>query len=472
MGDRLAFFVLALLFGSTYYHADCSIVPTTRKQTLLTEGATFPANRRLIWHEFSEEVCDDEQLTVALAIDSTYQTCIYGAIQWDPSNTLFISYIVTSGASDPNLQFYARYSGNSNELCFGITTCTKQVPNEIYTEEYVILDDYGYDCSNIYCGPNAIRDCATGLSSSVPCTGNLVSSPEIPSHELVQCTKVRQSYPEGTDCSECALGDEGEIYFECNLQCQGCLTDGNCATNPAVRHAFQGRIIARRDCRTWSVSGAEECTARFVGGIVIDDPQWYYESASCAHTWNGEACICEVCGYDDQSTPLISTDCSDAVGVAETGYNECTGTYTGAFAIVMEGFDATATCSQGIGQEGDPAVPASSPISVSIPAAGDPAVPASSPISLPVPAGGDPAVPASSPISVSFPIGGATTQPLADSGPSSPLQGGTQASPGAPGSPGSGQIGTPQTSACLSIYFISESQFLALGWATLLLIAI
>jgi hypothetical protein len=126
---------------------------------------------------------------------------------------------------------------------------------------YPLLNDYGYDCSNIYCGPNAIRDCVTGESKSVPCTGDLVSTPEIESHEMIECKRRRQliteSITKGT-CSECTDQD-GEVSFTCDEPCYGCFPDGNCVTNPTVTHAFFGRLSLTSACQTLSATGDREC---------------------------------------------------------------------------------------------------------------------------------------------------------------------------------------------------------------------
>ena len=309
--------------------------------------------RQLVWSVPDVDTsCDAATIAKAQQlIDPFIESCLESWIQWDPDSILnmmvhvFFSFSPVASYSI----YYPIYDGN--KLCqsgYSSMNFTGEgidlSPDNLYDLDrypYDLYDEYMYDCSNVYCGSNAIRD-GTGESMTVPCTDGLVSSPEIPSGELVKCLKDRQitfqNYYDENDefCSECtAVGEDGNTFaYSCATPCKTCFKDGsgnrNCLTDVSFTKTFWPQAGSTNYCETVGSAGNYCFTTRFTQAVW--DPllnTFEYPTSERTAEWNGVSCNCSICGVGD-SGPLFIVDCStDDVALA---YDQCSVTSSGVYA--------------------------------------------------------------------------------------------------------------------------------------------
>mmetsp|Transcript_27258 Transcript_27258/g.54503 ORF Transcript_27258/g.54503 Transcript_27258/m.54503 type:complete len:434 (+) Transcript_27258:13-1314(+) len=318
--------------------------------------SSFPnnSNRQLAWAE-EEAVCSAEEMAQAqqnyFAVD--VRTCFQGQVQWDPDATLVANFRAVTGfwytASNIDItQFFgavvylASHSNSNGENCRYFDYCI--------TDTFLpILGSYAYDCSNVYCGPNAIRDCS-GATQTVACTNGLVSSPEIPPIGLVDCRKQRQTHQDEEGCSKCTVDedDDGTFSFTCVPPCPACsLLDGTACFQTSITHHFNLGNIGRWYCQTSDSSGDEFCFYVVAGTLVSDlnnDGQPTFAWSECGATWNGEVCSsCTICGLKDDAWPLVTLDCSNIPAVVNSVFDQCSNIATGVFQELEESCASTTT---------------------------------------------------------------------------------------------------------------------------------
>ena len=323
-----------------------SAIAIATATAIVKPSPSLSVQRQLVWDE-TYEFCDAAKLLNAQQmIDITMFSCYEGYIQWDTDSILMVDRNFYQGWSMTYPYYYPIF--DSNKECLSFFPCTF---ND-YGSGYV-SGQYGYDCSNVYCGPNAIRDCATGESRTVPCTDGLVSSPEIPSFELVECQQNRLAgldgyglgLLQGLVCSECAPvddnGDGSVISYSCASPSIGCYEGDiiDCLTDVSYSSSFFPYGRSTTLCVTLGSVG-NFCFTSDVYGLLFDinESIFDYQSSSCTAELNGASCSCSICGVGWNpytSFPLKIVDCStDDISLA---FDECSGTSSGLYASYLIG---------------------------------------------------------------------------------------------------------------------------------------
>jgi len=314
-------------------------------------GSSIPNNnnhRQLVWAE-EEWECSEETMANMQADYSNVdiRTCYQSRVQWDPDAVLVADFLILTGYffTDSGLtvdltkpyidgaHFPKHISGGA---CQSFVDCLNAESGK------VLIGHYAYDCSNVYCGPNAIRNCK-GETQTVPCTDGLVSLPEIPSKELVACLKERASRSEDEGCSDCEVYEERSnvVSFQCTPRCLGCTTDGTCFERSTL-YLYDHFLTAYSTCHATNSGSGDRiiCIHLTLGPLHSTDVGYSFLTTNCRADLNGEACSCSICGLDDGLHPLVTLDCSNvaAAAAAENSvFDECSQTFTGVF--------------QGLGQE-------------------------------------------------------------------------------------------------------------------------
>ena len=336
--NSLIVVLMLILFSATFTGATGAVIDKA--------PPSLSVQRQLVW-SISATPCDAATLANAQQIiDPFIDSCTESWIRWDPDSILNIK-VHFFLAFAPSLASYTIYYPiyDGNKICQSGDSAADSIM--IITGEgldlsvYLLYDEYTYDCSNVYCGPNAIRY-ATGESMTVPCTDGLVSLPEIPSGELVRCLKDRQLtlqiFGDQNDeiCSECtAVGEDGNTFtYSCATPCESCFEDGsgnsNCLTDVSFTKTFWPQAGSTNYCETVGSAGNHCFTTRFTQAVW--DPLlniFEYPTSECTAEWNGVSCNCSICGVGD-SGPLFIVDCStNDVALA---YDQCSVTSSGVYA--------------------------------------------------------------------------------------------------------------------------------------------
>jgi hypothetical protein len=286
--------------------------------------------------------------------------CVMSEIQWDPDRLLVITAITTFGFAlqDP-LTIYVPIYTPTQSFCQLFDTCF------LIATFAPLYNEYAYDCSNVYCGENAVRDCS-GNYQSVDCAGSAVA--EIPTLAQVTCERILAEMSDSVRAScnptSCELDPTtGGWFYTCVPSCVGC-DDDSCYESTLTRH-LREQIEDVRVCFT-DEEGNEACvTKSFVQLIfeLADDFEsfnFFYNSFECTADYNGQACAsCTPCGVTTGPLPVEEDfdyviDCSNIE--AGSVWNRCDQTATGLWEFVYEA-DASLSCPGGT----PPATPPSSP---------------------------------------------------------------------------------------------------------------
>ena len=136
--------------------------------------------RQLVWSVPDVDTpCDAATIAKAQQlIDPFIESCLESWIQWDPDSILnmmvhvFFSFSPVASYSI----YYPIYDGN--KLCqsgYSSMNFTGEgidlSPDNLYDLDrypYDLYDEYMYDCSNVYCGSNAIRDAVSYTHLTLP----------------------------------------------------------------------------------------------------------------------------------------------------------------------------------------------------------------------------------------------------------------------------------------------------------------
>lgn len=149
--------------GSKIRRALAQITENIKSKTEEEHGGL---RRDLVWAETSQ-VCDEQNLNSALSVDPTIDLCYQGEIQWDKESTLEVSWRFRNG--------YTTFLGSTINV--PITTYVASYQNRGFCDLFdgcssvssgdILFGQYAYDCSNIYCGPNARLDCNGNYQDTV-----------------------------------------------------------------------------------------------------------------------------------------------------------------------------------------------------------------------------------------------------------------------------------------------------------------
>ena len=383
---------------STKYHAQHARnhhhTSTALKRLLLTNSeAGSAAKRDLIWSE-TESLCSVETLNSLASVTNGLDFCTEGTFQWDRDGILSGSWFFTNSYTT------ITSFGHPLILPLALTTYTARYLDSGVCEEFdgcvsAVTDDplfgqYGYDCSNVYCGPNARRDCNGNYQDTVCPTGVDESAlVDIPTLRDVNCQRFRSVLDEnlGVDvCTSCEERSSDLYAIGCGLECAGCNADGVCVTtSETVWFTELGDV--HETCATVSDTGDEWCLSQLV-------PPGFGQSGTisqfhCTFSLNDEDCDCSICGTADPNSSVFRptevffrADCSSVV--PNSIYDQCSDTYSGAFSILGDQLDENTVCTedQMSSSMTTPPIPVI-PIAVASPASSTPAPVASVPLTSP-----------------------------------------------------------------------------------------
>jgi hypothetical protein len=323
-------------------------------------------DRHLVWSASAQAVCDAatmERMRLIYSVNppekTTVVSCLTSEIQWDPDALLVISFVTAtvayqlSGSLDVKTTILAEYTPTQG-YCQLFDYCVS------FDTYKVLFNQYGYDCSNVYCGEHAIRDCK-GNFQSVACPQGTVV-PEIPALAQVTCERnlAEMSDTDRTACSPtcCQLiPTTGAWSYTCQPICVGCIpatastNDNNCFQSTLSRH-FGERFEESRNCMT-DDEGNAACTTRSRGTGHLTYPAdgttafvLIYDFG-CRADYNGQSCECTPCGVTSGilefgETFGVAIDCSNIQ--ADSRYNGCDLTATGLLSFFLYGIDPALSC--------------------------------------------------------------------------------------------------------------------------------
>jgi hypothetical protein len=267
--------------------------------------------------------------------------CTETEIQWDEDGIFTANMVRTVRAPcDQVLTTYKAYYNNGTDACQGFNACV--VPNG--TEGFIMYPgQYEYDCSTVYCGPNAARECDGTYRDNQQCPANVTneaSLPDIPLLRNVNC-EVYSSFVIESDekladvCGPCQEDDQGLTTFTCEPFCGGCMGNNTVCITAHNSYAFSEHQLIYVS-RATTTGGPVTCaTVRSPAQFdSFADPSLF----SCEMTVDGVACAsCSVtdCGLGLNSLYTFTNvaaqiDCTNLDQVSKL--NECDATGTGVFA--------------------------------------------------------------------------------------------------------------------------------------------
>lgn len=333
-----------------------AVMPHTTSTALMM--GPEQATRRLIWAE-TFEACPPALLQQLQASDPSIFVCNRGQLQWDESGLLVASFLFTVGKievidnfsnptslNNPSQVFTASYNG---QQCNFFDNC---VARDESTGAISQLPSYGYDCSNVYCGANAMRSCS-GVYEEMACPAGTSPPPAIPSYASVTCEKINRGYVQADSaagnprfqCTACSPKEENNLLygFDCNLGCFGCFPSGRCIRIEENNVFGENDMVFER-CSTLTDTEDVFCITDILSDYRVDDSAVRPTTAECVAHWNFAPCQCTVCGIDDLGQTITNIDCSEAAGTSSI-LDSCSGTVTatGVFSFFNEvGFALTA----------------------------------------------------------------------------------------------------------------------------------
>jgi hypothetical protein len=274
-------------------------------------------------------------------------SCLASEIQWDPDALLVISFVTltvvyplpASQALDVQTTYVAEYTPTQG-YCQSVDFCGDA--NTLV----ILYDQYAYDCSNVYCGEHATRDCS-GNYQSVACSPQGTVVPEIPTLAQVSCERAlaEMSDTDRTACSPtCCQFDPTTVqwYYTCQPICVGCIPtttgtndDNSCFQSTLSRYFGELVKEAIRVCFT-DDEGNTLCQSKWFGPLAInyyDEPTPFlsYTVVGCTAEYNGQDCeSCTPCGVSTLRLGEnfnLAIECSTIQ--AGSRYNGCDQTATG-----------------------------------------------------------------------------------------------------------------------------------------------
>jgi hypothetical protein len=298
--------------------------------------------------------CSDDLLQLLQLFDPTTSNtsmqitnCTETEIQWDEDGILSAKLIRTVRApSDLVSTTYQAYYSNGTDACQGFNGCV--VPNG--TEGFVVYPgQYEYDCSNVYCGPNAARECNGTYRDNPQCPANVTdeaSLPDIPILRNVNCEAFLSFMIESGkekvffgSCGACQEDDQGLTTITCEPYCGSCNGNNTVCITVHESLVFSEHQLIYVGCQT-TTGGPILClTARSPAQFdSFADPSLF----SCEATVDGVACAsCSVtdCGLSVDGLYTFRNvtqqiDCTNVDQVSKL--NVCDATGTGVFAFFFQ----------------------------------------------------------------------------------------------------------------------------------------
>lgn len=199
-----------------------------QQQQHIRQNKDTSGDRDLVWSE-DLSTCSDELLQGLLALDPAINLCIRTDIRWDEAGTLTAIEVFTSrpyvrGSFAPFAYsvYTAYYDG---QQCTSFDGCS------IVSTGVSFPGQYTYDCTNVYCGPNAARDCdGTYRDTQCTATNQASTTTKIPFLRNVNCEVFeglvgKAGYTE--TCGVCAGSVDPELTsITCQPQCDSCDSNG------------------------------------------------------------------------------------------------------------------------------------------------------------------------------------------------------------------------------------------------------
>ena len=388
--------VVVGLEAPTKYHAQHArnLHTSTTLQRLLAHSEAGSAAKRALFWSNTESLCSVERFnSLAGAIDGL-AFCLDGTFQWDRDGILSGSWLFTNSYTTIS------FLGSPVTLPVPITTYTAEYLDSGVCEKFdgcvnaetedIVGGQYSYDCSNVYCGPNARRDCNGNYQDTV-CPAGVDESAlvDIPTLRDVNCQRFRSVVDEnfGVDvCTPCEEESGDLNVIECGLDCLGCNADGVCVTTVEA-FGFSEIGDVYESCSTVSDTEDEWCLI-YLGPPGIGETGTISQF-QCGFSLNDEDCDCSICGTADPNGSLFRAgevffraDCSSVV--PNSIFDQCSDTYSGAFSILGDQLDENAVCTeeQMSSSMTTPPIPVI-PIAVASPASSTPAPVASVPLTSP-----------------------------------------------------------------------------------------
>jgi hypothetical protein len=220
----------------------------------------------------SDDLLQSLQLSDPTTTNTSMQitNCTESEIKWDEDGILTANLVRTVRApSDLVSTTYKAYYNNGTDACQRFNGCV--VPNGT-TEGFVTYPgQYEYDCSNVYCGPNAARECDGTYRDNPQCPANITneaSLPDIPMLRNVECgvflsTQVDTDIVLAELCGACQEDDNGRTSITCEPSepvCVGCNGTTVCDTRQ-VLFDFSEHQSIRTTCGTMT-GGPVWCVTR------------------------------------------------------------------------------------------------------------------------------------------------------------------------------------------------------------------
>jgi hypothetical protein len=371
-------------------------------------------HRDLVWNEDAKWCSTDKIYRLQIYIDPTIFQCSFLMVNWDANGILTARgelYIgkTADGQNNATTTWTAEYlkTRDTQDVEYSCTGFGQCGPNLVPASSGVIPGQYWYDCTNVYCGPQASRDC-TGRyqdnSASCP-AGVLVADdpaqrPIIPTLQSISCDYFH-SYLETTEyadtCSACVAGGTTTTS---TITCPPRNVNGDGLLTLDERFDFTELHRSDVECVTSTQSSQQRVcltkTAPVLYGAYANLDQF-----TCATTVDGAACnSCTVCGHNDDARNaqlnrytsvdlLYKVDCTNLDGISQ--YNACDGTITGLFIPLTSAL---------VVKQGVPTAP-SPPITTAIP---PPPAPMAMPVAVPPPPPPTPATSVTAPAPVPAPV--------------------------------------------------------------------
>jgi hypothetical protein len=263
---------------------------------LMFSSTTSPCSRGLLQ---SLQLSDP---TTTTNTSMRITNCTETEIQWDEDGILTANLVRTVRApTDLVSTTYKAYFNNGPDACRGFNACV--VPSN-GTEGFVVYPgQYEYDCSNVYCGPNAARECDGTYRDNPQCPADVTNEallPDIPILRNVNCGSF-SSWVETVEqfaelCGACQEDDQGLTTVTCESYCDGC--NGNNTVCKTVQEllVFSEHQLTYVLCETITGGPVQCLTERSPADFnSFADPSLF----SCELTLDGVACAsCSVidCG--------------------------------------------------------------------------------------------------------------------------------------------------------------------------------
>jgi hypothetical protein len=324
-----------------------------------SNGRRSQKDRDLVFSSTTSPCSDDLLQLLQLSDPTTTNTsmritnCTETEIQWDENGILTANLVRTVRApSDLVSTTYKAYYNNGTDACQRFNGCV--VPNG--TAGFITYPgQYEYDCSNVYCGPNAARKCDGTYRDNTQCPANVTdeaSLPDIPILRNVNCEAFFSSMIESDEellgsCGACQEDDQGLTTITCEPFCGGCYGNNTACITAQNFLVFSEHRRTRLSCAT-TTGGPILClTERSPAQLdSFADPSLF----SCEFTVDGVACAsCSVidCGLGVNglytwAETTVQTDCINVDQVSKI--NLCDATSTGVFVPLYNGEFDPAMC--------------------------------------------------------------------------------------------------------------------------------